>query len=125
MQRYHDWRTAQLDMKELREIVYSRCGGYCEKCGGGLPEGWALHHRKLRSRGGKDTPDNCVALHHNCHNLASYSVHNNPAEAERTGFMVSAWQDSFECPLTLPDGNSVILTPEGTYHYLGGKRYGW
>ena len=107
-------------MSELREIVLSRCRGYCEKCGRPLrAEGFALHHRKLKSRGGKDQISNLVALHHECHNLGTKSVHLNPAEAERVGLMVGSWQEPSECPLTLPDGSIVILTEEGTYKYLG------
>jgi hypothetical protein len=52
------------DWKHLRELVLARCKAYCEKCGLGLTEDFALHHRKLRSRGGKDTVDNLIALHH-------------------------------------------------------------
>jgi hypothetical protein len=110
---------------EMREIVYSRCRGYCEKCGNQLPEGWALHHRKLKSRGGKDEIANFVALHHSCHNMATDSVHFNPEKAEQTGLMVPSWQDPSECPLTLPEGSIVILTQEGTYRYLERKTNGW
>ena len=46
------------DWAPLREKVLTRCGGYCELCGFGLNDTFALHHRKLRSRGGKDTLDN-------------------------------------------------------------------
>lgn len=109
----------------VRAIVWSRSRGYCERCGSALPDNWALHHRKLRSRGGLDTPDNLVALHHECHNLASNSIHNNPAHAKETGFMVSSWDDPAACPLTLANGDSVILTKEGTYHYLERKANGW
>ena len=110
---------------EMREIVYARCRGYCEKCGKQLPEGWALHHRKLKSRGGKDEVVNFVALHHSCHNMATDCVHFNPDMAERLGLMVPSWQDPSECPLTLPDGSIVILEQEGTYRYLERKTNGW
>lgn len=106
---------------ELRSIVYTRSKGFCEKCGNRLPESWALHHRKLRSRGGKDEVSNFVALHHECHNLATDSIHFNPSKSTQTGHMVSSWQKPSECPLTLPDGSIVILTAEGTYKYLEGK----
>jgi hypothetical protein len=108
----------------LRGLVYARSKGYCEKCGGQLPFSWALHHRKLKSRGGKDEVENLVALHHECHNLATDSVHNNPNKATEVGLMVSSWSNPAECPVTLPDGSSVILTALGTYKYLTGKE-GW
>ena len=112
------------NFSELREIVYTRCKGYCEKCGSRLPESWALHHRKLRSRGGKDEVANFAALHHECHNLGTDSVHLNPAKASDSGHMVGSWQNPAECPLTLPDGSIVILTTEGTYKYLERKTDG-
>ena len=109
----------------LRQIVYARCKGYCEKCGMQLPESWALHHRKLRSRGGKDEVSNFVALHHSCHNMDTDSVHFNPAHSRDKGLMVSSWQIPSECPLTLPDRSIVTLTKEGTYHFLERKSDGW
>lgn len=111
--------------KALRDLVWSRCKGYCELCGKQLPEGWALHHRKLKSRGGKDEVENLVALHHHCHNTGTYAVHMRPAKATELGFMVSSWQEPSESPLTLPDGNLVILTSEGTYEYIKGQENGW
>lgn len=111
-----------MEMSLLREIIWTRCKGYCEKCGIQMPEdNWALHHRQLRSRGGTDSPDNCVALHHGCHNLKTDSVHNNPYKSTLSGLMVSAWSDPAECPVTLPNGDIVILKPEGNYHYLERK----
>lgn len=104
--------------KNLREQVFERCQGYCEKCGGSLPESWALHHRKLRSQGGKDSVQNLVALHHACHNMGTDAVHLNPASAVRDGFIVPSWAKAESTIVTLAGGNSVILTPEGTYHYL-------
>lgn len=109
----------------LRQIVWTRARGYCEKCGKPLNESWALHHRKLRSRGGKDSPDNLLALHHECHNTGTYSVHLNPKMAKEFGYMVSQWQEPAECPVTLPNGDIVTLTEEGTYNYLERKAHGW
>ena len=104
--------------KQLREQVFERCQGYCEKCGGPLPETWALHHRKLRSQGGKDVVENFVALHHACHNMGTDAVHFNPASAIRDGFIVPSWAQPDTTTVTLADGSSVILTQEGTYRYL-------
>lgn len=112
-------------LDSMRQVVYSRSQGYCEKCGNGLPESWALHHRKLKSRGGQDAVSNFIALHHACHNLGTDSVHANPAMAEQMGYMVPSWKKPSECPLTLPDGSIVILNDEGTYKYLERKSNGW
>ena len=111
-------------MKLLRELVFARCGGYCERCGIPLnPDDWALHHRKLKSRGGQDTPENTVALHHHCHNLGTQSVHLNPAEATRRGLMVPSWENPTEIPITLDDDSQVFLMPDGTYKTLGTERW--
>ena len=103
------------NLATLRTVVFARCQGFCEKCGQRLGESWALHHRKLRSRGGINAVENFLALHHKCHNLDTDSVHANPKAATLSGHMVSSWQNPAECPVTLPDGSNVILTVEGTY----------
>lgn len=113
------------DFTEMREMVKGRCLGYCEKCGKPLGESWALHHRKLRSRGGQDTYSNFVALHHECHNTGTDSVHCNPKKSEQTGLMVGSWQDPSDVPLTLPSGDIVLLTDDGSYRYLERKENGW
>ena len=105
---------------QLREQVLARCKGYCEKCGNGLYESFALHHRKLKSRGGQDTVENLIALHHECHNLGTNSVHLNVAEAEKNGWIVASYADPAEIPVTLADGLSVMLSKEGTYIYQEG-----
>ena len=108
----------------LRALTYSRCKGYCEFCGKQLGDSWALHHRKLRSRGGKDEISNFVALHHECHNLGTNSVHLNPKKATESGHIVPSWQEPQECPVILPSGQCVILTNEGTYQNER-KENGW
>jgi hypothetical protein len=110
---------------QYRETVLKRCGGYCEKCGSPLGETWALHHRKLRSRGGEDCVTNFVALHHECHNMGTDSVHFNPRKAENAGLMVASWQSPNDVPLTLPSGDIVLLTDDGSYRYLERKENGW
>ena len=114
------------DWKSIRNIVLARCKGYCEKCGGGLDENFALHHRKLRSRGGKDTPDNLVALHHECHNLGTNSVHLNIKMATERGLIVPSYATPSEFPLLLPNGFIVTLTVEGKYKNAERQSdYGW
>jgi hypothetical protein len=114
------------DWKSLRESILARCQGYCEKCGIGLSDNFALHHRKLRSRGGKDTIDNLVALHHECHNLGTLSVHMNIKTATETGHIVPRHADPFDYPLLLPNGSTVKLTVEGNYEYIERQEgYGW
>lgn len=99
----------------LREQVLSRCKGYCEKCGIGLPENFALHHRKLKSRGGKDTLDNLIALHHECHNLGTNSVHLNVKTATENGWIVPTHADPETYLMLLPNAIYVTLSLNGNY----------
>ena len=108
-------RRKALD-KKLWELCWTRCKGYCEKCG--LPmneEDCDLHHRKLRSRGGEDTPENALMVHHACHLQHRDSIHDNPAFSLLVGWMVSSWANPAEVSVTLPSGTTVMLTNEGTY----------
>lgn len=86
---------------------------YCSWCGRVLPEIFAVHHRKLKSRGGTDALSNLVALCHKCHNLGSESVHLNVQEATARGFLVSSWDSPEMVPLVLNDGSKVMLDDEG------------
>ena len=103
----------------LRAAVWLRCNGYCERCGIPLAADWALHHRKLRSQGGKDEITNLVALHHHCHNLGTDSVHLNVKAAKEQGFIVPSWADPAVVPLILADNALVLLTPAGDYQLIG------
>lgn len=98
-----------------REALYKRCRGNCEKCGGGLPDNWAAHHRKLRKHGGPDSLDNVIALHHECHNLGTDSVHLNPKRSREMGWLVSAYADPTTAPMWLPFEGWVLLSTDGTY----------
>jgi hypothetical protein len=85
-----------------------------------------MHHRKLKSRGGKNEITNVVALHHHCHNLGTHSVHLRPEEATRQGFIVNSWDDSAAIAITLFNGSQVLLTNEGTYDVVSeGDGNGW
>jgi HNH endonuclease len=105
--------------REIAEQVINRAQGYCEFCGRVATESMALHHRKLKSRGGKDSVSNLVWIHHECHNLGTHSVHLNPQMAEERGFMVGSWQDPHEVPIKSPDGNFYLLSDDGTMKKLG------
>ena len=114
-----------MSIKQIRVKAFERCSGYCEYCGIPLdPNGWALHHRKLKSRGGKDEISNVTALHHYCHNLGTGSVHLDVKEATRRGFIVNSWADPLQVALELDDGSQVLLTAEGWYEPLEGDGNG-
>jgi len=100
--------------KKIVALVEQRAGDYCEVCGLPAQEGMALHHRKLKSRGGKDTVANLLKVHHGCHNLDTNSVHSNPSWAEDRGYMVPSWKDAEEHPIHKPDGSIVLLQNDGS-----------
>jgi 5-methylcytosine-specific restriction endonuclease McrA len=59
-------RLARLKSQFLAEI------GKCQRCGKGWRDAWLgmdLHHKRSRSRGGTDQPDNLVLLCRECHSL--------------------------------------------------------
>jgi len=103
--------------KKIAEAVLNRAGNYCEKCGK-VGEDFALHHRKLKSRGGKDSVANLMAVHHSCHNMGTDSIHANPAHATKMGWMVPSWADPADFPITLPDGNIVRFDEQGTFNRI-------
>ena len=103
--------------RAIAEIVLARAGNYCEACGQSGDQ-FALHHRRLKSQGGKDEVCNLIAVHHRCHNLGTYSIHMRPADAVEKGQIVPSWANPSEFPLTLSDGSKVLLDNEGSYIYL-------
>ena len=104
--------------KKIAEAVIARANGYCEVCGLPCHDG-ALHHRKLKSRGGKDTISNLIYVHHGCHNLNTDSIHLNPETATDNGWMVESWKEPHERPMLLPDGAWALLKNDGTITRLG------
>ena len=105
--------------KKIAHKVIERAGGYCEKCGGSLSEAYNLHHRKLKSRGGKDSAANLIVVHNFCHIQHKDSIHDNPEESERMGFMVPSWANPEEHPLIRPDGSIVLLFDDGSVKLQG------
>ena len=105
--------------KRVCDLVRERAAGYCEKCGMPAAPSMALHHRKLRSRGGKDTPANLLWVHHGCHNLRSDSIHANPSLAEDKGWMCPSWKEPHDHVLVTPEGKFALLNDEGNIKILG------
>ena len=103
--------------KDVAEKVLERAQGYCEVCG--LPgDNFALHHRKLRSQGGKDEVANLIAVHHKCHNMGTHSIHLKPMVAKVKGWIVPSWANPIEYPLHLHNKEIVRLDNEGNYHRI-------
>ena len=106
--------------KEIAEKVLARANGYCECCG--LPgTDFALHHRRLRSQGGKDEVSNLIAVHHMCHNLGTHSIHMNPAKSIDQGWIVPSYAQPAEYPMLLMRGSKVLLDNEGNYLEIEGE----
>ena len=108
--------------KVTAQTVLARANGYCERCGKPSLD-LALHHRKLKSRGGKDEISNLVAICHPCHNLGTDSIHLNPTKATVKGWMVPTYADTEKYPLHLPDSRIVRLDNEGNYIDIEGESW--
>jgi len=82
--------------KVLRHAVWARDGGLCQFAGESVSEQDAeIHHRKLRSRGGQDTPENLITLcgtHHR-------AVHANPIASTERGFICPSTEDPAHWPV--------------------------
>jgi len=101
--------------KQLRAQLWWRSEGYCEKCGCYIDQHqFAAHHRMLRSQGGKDDITNLVALCHQCHNLGTKSVHLNPEESYKMGWMVHNWHNPADVLICTDAGLIVSLNADGT-----------
>jgi hypothetical protein len=84
-------KTDRKAYQELTMALIERSGGVCERCR--QARGESVHHRKLRSRGGEHTEDNCVWLCGDGVRACHGWCHANPAEATQTGWMVPSWTD--------------------------------
>lgn len=93
------------------DAVYARAGGMCEGLIAGVCDTRLqhYHHRKLRSRGGKDNTGNIAGLCAPCHDY----VHRNVAAATGLGLIVSGFIND---PATVPMyrlGHWALLTDDG------------
>lgn len=73
----------------VARTVIDRSEGHCETRGTPLLDGEGqLHHRLLRSRGGKDDIANLIRICPPCHQ----EIHGNPALAMANGWTVGSWE---------------------------------
>jgi hypothetical protein len=95
----------------IKRLVWVRDCGCCVVCGGALdPSWWECHHRRFRSRGGKDDLHNLIAVHPKCH---LERIHGDITTAEANGWAVSRYGDGPESiPVLYADGSRVLLTSE-------------
>jgi 5-methylcytosine-specific restriction endonuclease McrA len=97
---------------------------YCWVCGNALGT-WHLHHRKLRKHGGSDSYQNVIAVHPQCHNLGTHSIHLNPEKAYENGWLVHSWENPTDIPVTRRGGESALLTTDGEEITLQGEEHTW
>lgn len=98
--------------KGLRDLVYARCDGYCEKCGYSMTaEAMCLHHRVTDSR--RWNASNILALHGLCLNTHPDSIYNNCARSYETGFLIHPGGQSAEIPIFYREEEWVLLDDEG------------
>jgi hypothetical protein len=81
--------------QRIVEEVRHRAMWRCEFCGRGEDHTMVLHHRRLRSQGGRDAVDNLVWIHDACHRW----THDHPARAYDLGWIVRSWADPAEVPV--------------------------
>ncbi len=94
--------------KPLRLAVYERDNGSCVICGRGVSFDWAeIHHRKYRSRGGRDELANLITLD-GCHKTAVHEDHTGLATAN--GWAVSRTCEPADIPVRYADGSLRYLT---------------
>jgi 5-methylcytosine-specific restriction endonuclease McrA len=68
----------------LRILVWTRDNGQCVACGQGVVATFECHHRRLRSQGGPDSPENLITLCSRCHRRA----HHNRNWARTLGYIL-------------------------------------
>ena len=96
---------------EVAQAVTERAKGSCEAmirdagCTGSVDH---LHHRKLRSQGGKHEVPNLVGICHMCHHW----IHMHPAISYTHGWIVKSTKDPQTVPFVLR-GRAAFLTPVG------------
>lgn len=99
-------------------LVDERSSRKCERCGRTILVGGSHHHRKLRSRGGTDSPANLVLLCGSgttgCHGW----VHANPASATEDGWMLGTKQDPESVAIDSARYGHVFLGVDGQTYGL-------
>jgi hypothetical protein len=103
----HNVPAAVIDAVDRRDRRFDRLTGK------GLGAGRNLHHRQLRSQGGKHVVENLITLSGSGTTGTHGLVHANVERATRYGFIVPGWVDD---PARVP---IRLATPRGRrWHYL-------
>jgi hypothetical protein len=109
--------------KPVRQLVWDRAGGLCEKCGLGLIQSanfsYSNHHRLLKSRGGQDTVDNlallCGSGTTGCHGLVHNPLRGNETAPVDEGWIVESGTNPQVVPVRHWSGRRLHLLPDGNY----------
>lgn len=108
----------------VREEVWERSGGYCERCGKAIgTSAMSVHHRRPRRMGGTTDPSVntvpnlailCGSGTTGCHG----EIESRRSDAYADGWLLHAGQDPAEVPVRLRGGPMVMLTSDGGYSSL-------
>jgi 5-methylcytosine-specific restriction endonuclease McrA len=108
----------------VRQEVWDRSGGYCERCGKPVvTTAMSVHHRRPRRMGGTtdpavNTPANlailCGSGTTGCHG----EIESHRTEAYADGWLLHTGQDPVDVPVRLRGGPMIFLTVEGGYRPL-------
>lgn len=100
--------------KRVRDAVVDREDRCCARCGQ-WAEGGSLHHRRLKSAGGKNTIQNLILLCGSgttgCHGWA----HHERLDALAVGLIVRGFHNPAERPVKVYGHGWVYLHPSGVY----------
>lgn len=105
--------------EKVRRLVLARDGENCLRC---LQPATDVHHRLPRGMGGTRNEyitfgvANLVSLCRECHNF----IHQHPALAYETGFLVHSWDDPADIPLRVGTYSALLkLTSSGDIERVG------
>jgi hypothetical protein len=114
----------------LREVLWTRSGGFCEISGWSLDfETFDAHHRRPKGIGGTyreltDSPANLLALLPLVHNIHPKSVHGAPAWSRPRGYLLPGnWSDEtmLASPVLYRGHTWMILQQEGELAQPNGR----
>lgn len=101
---------------DVARAVQARAGGMCEALIPGVctTRVEQLHHRRMRSQGGRHTVQNLAGICEPCHSW----VHSHPLVARENGWIVSAYNTPDTAPM-LRRGVFSVLQGDGTVRAIG------
>lgn len=103
------------EWERIKAGVSARDSHRCIRCG--TSRHLDPHHRRLKSQGGEDQPQNLIMLCRTCHDV----VHANRADAEKAGLIVQAGADPLKVPVEHREWDvPVLLTSDYRYGMSGG-----